>query len=144
MAAKAGDRVSEVISEITEEATLGRRIALARRLGLSALVEAHTEPEIAKALRAGADLLGVNNRDLRTFAVDFSAAARLRALVPPGVLFVAESGVASPADAAVLRQAGADAALVGEYLMRAPDKTAALAALRAAAAPAAPAAGGAP
>ena len=99
-------------------------------LGLSALVEAHDEPELGTALRAGARLVGVNNRSLRDFSVDTGNSRRLRRLVPPEVLFVLESGVSSPADVQALRAIGADAVLVGEALMRAPDKTARLAELR--------------
>ena len=85
------------------------------------------------AVDAGAKIIGVNNRNLKDFSVDLGNAGRLRKLVPPGVLFVAESGVSGPEDAARLAAAGADAVLVGEYLMRAEDPQAALAGLRAAA-----------
>ncbi|MDR3314818.1 MAG: indole-3-glycerol phosphate synthase TrpC [Oscillospiraceae bacterium] len=104
--------------------------ALADSLGLSALVETHSEAEVETALAAGARVVGVNNRDLRSFQVDLATGERLGALLPPGVLFVAESGVATPADAARLRRAGADALLIGEALMRAPDKRAFLEAMR--------------
>ena len=105
-------------------------LALCDELGLSALVEAHDAAEIKTALRAGARVIGVNNRNLQDFTVDTSNAARLRRLVPRDVLFVAESGVATAADAAAARAIGADAVLVGEALMRAPDKRAKLAELR--------------
>ena len=82
------------------------------------------------AVRAGARLIGVNNRNLKDFTVDLGNAARLREGAPAGTVFVAESGVFSPADAAALRKTGVDAVLVGEYLMRAADQKQALDALR--------------
>ena len=85
------------------------------------------------AVRAGARLIGVNNRNLKDFTVDLGNAARLREGAPDGTVFVAESGVSAPEDAAALRKTGADAVLVGEYLMRAADKKQALDALREAA-----------
>ena len=75
-------------------------------------------------------MIGVNHRDLRDFTVDTGHSARLRALVPPGVLYVAESGIRTPGEVDALRHLQVDAVLVGEALMRAPDKKAALAALR--------------
>jgi len=105
-------------------------IALADRLGLSCLVEAHNENEIASALAAGARIVGVNNRNLKDFTVDTGNAQRLRSLVPPEVLFVAESGIRTAEDVRAMREAGADACLIGETLMRADDKAAILAELR--------------
>ena len=93
-------------------------------------MEAHDEGEIRTALGAGARVIGVNNRNLKDFTVDTDNSRRLRELVPPDVLFVSESGVRSAADAAALREIGADAVLIGEALMRAPDKKAMLAELR--------------
>lgn len=110
--------------------TLHRYLAICDTLGLSALVEAHDEQEIASAVAAGARVIGVNNRNLKNFTVDVTNSLALRQKAPPGVLFVAESGITSPADVSALRTAGVDAVLVGEALMRAPDKAAALAALR--------------
>ncbi|WOC32403.1 MULTISPECIES: indole-3-glycerol phosphate synthase TrpC [Caproicibacterium] len=106
---------------------------LAASLGLSALVEAHTEEEIRRALASGAEIMGVNNRNLQDFTVDMHAAERLRRLVPSGVLFVSESGVQGTKEVAAARRMGADAVLVGEALMRAPNRCAALRALREAA-----------
>ena len=111
--------------------TLRRYLAVCDALGLSALVETHDEAELRSAAAAGARVIGVNNRNLKDFSVDLNNAARLRAGVPAGAVFVAESGVSCPADAAALRQAGADALLVGEYLMRSLDKEEALRGLRA-------------
>lgn len=87
-------------------------------LGMSALVEAHDEKEIETAVRAGARVIGVNNRNLRDFSVDTSNAARLRALVPPGILFVSESGVKTRSDIEKIEKSGANAVLLGETLMK--------------------------
>ena len=106
---------------------------LAESLGLSVLVEAHDEREIARAVGSGAKIVGVNNRNLKDFSVDFDNVRRLRAHIPEDVLYVAESGVASADDVAAIAQMGADAALIGEALMRADDKQATLAGFRAAA-----------
>ena len=105
-------------------------IGLCDRLGLSALVEAHDEAEVQKAITAGARILGVNNRNLKDFSVDTGNSRRLRALIPRDILFVSESGVRNAGDIVVLREMGADAVLIGEALMRAPDRKAALMQLR--------------
>ena len=104
-----------------DPARLRALLARTRELGMEALVEAHSEAEVAAALEAGAAVLGVNHRDLATFQVDIGLSERLRPLVPADVVYVAESGIHSPADARRMREAGADAILVGEALMRAPD-----------------------
>ena len=104
--------------------------ARAGALGLDALVEVHDEVELEAALAAGADLVGVNNRDLRSFEVDLATTERIAALVPEGVVLVAESGIHTPGDVARLEAAGADAFLVGEALMREADLGAALRKLR--------------
>jgi indole-3-glycerol phosphate synthase len=106
---------------------------LAQTLGMDALVETHDERELRRALASGARVIGVNNRDLKTFEADLAVAERLRPLVPSDVLFVAESGIHTSADVARMVAAGADAVLVGESLMRSPDRRAALAELRRAA-----------
>lgn len=123
--AMGADAVLLIVS-LMDSDTLRRRLDLCRELGLDALVETHDAAEIDLALRAGAAVVGVNNRNLRDFTVDFSNSARLRALVPPDVAFVAESGVTGPDSLDALRTIGADAALVGESLMRAPDRPATL------------------
>lgn len=87
-------------------------------LGMSALVEAHDEKEIETAVRAGARVIGVNNRNLRDFSVDTANAARLRALVPPGIFFVSESGVKTRRDIEKIEKSGANAVLIGEALMK--------------------------
>ena len=122
-----------LIVSLLDGETLKGYLDLCRSLGLAALVETHDGQEADAALNAGAEIIGVNNRNLKDFSVDFSNAARLRDRIPPGVLYVAESGLTGPEDAAALKRLGADAALVGEALMRAPDKGAMLASLRRAA-----------
>ena len=103
---------------------------IARALGLSALVEAHDEKEVERALRIEHGIIGVNNRDLKTFTVDCSNSVRLRKMVPDDRLFVSESGIRTAEDIATLRQNETDAVLIGETLMRSPDKAAALRELR--------------
>lgn len=105
-------------------------IYLCDELGLSALVEAHDEFEVKVALKAGARIIGVNNRNLKDFSVDTENSKRLRRLIPKDVLFVSESGVRNAEDVAKLRELGADAVLIGETLMRATDKKVKLAELR--------------
>ena len=119
-----------LICSLLKEGEIRDSIALCDTLGLSALVEAHDEDEVQMALNAGARVIGVNNRNLKTFSVDTENSKRLRALIPPEVLFVSESGVRSAQDVAELRTVGADAVLIGETLMRAADKHAKLAELR--------------
>ena len=96
--------------------------AICDQLGLSALVEAHDEAETASALAAGARMVGVNNRNLKDFTVDIHNSTRLRELVPRNVLFVAESGIKTAEDIAELVSAGVNGVLIGETLMRSPDK----------------------
>lgn len=95
-------------------------------LGLSALVEAHDETEIASAIDSGARIIGVNNRNLKNFSVDINNSGRLRSIVPKDILFVAESGIQCRKDVEALERAHVDAVLIGETLMRAADKKAAL------------------
>lgn len=119
-----------LICSILSKEQLSEYLGIAHSLGLSALVEAHDEDEVRTALSAGAGIIGVNNRDLRTFTVDINNSARLRKLVPPEVLFVSESGIKAAADIEALRSNGTNAVLIGETLMRSPDKKAALDELR--------------
>ncbi|MBR6100894.1 MAG: indole-3-glycerol phosphate synthase TrpC [Ruminococcus sp.] len=119
-----------LICSILSDAQLKEYLAVCETLGLSALVEAHDEDEVKRAVGAGARLVGVNNRNLTDFSVDTGNSRRLRELVPEGVLFVSESGVRGREDTAPLEQAGVDAVLVGEALMRAPDIAAKLRELR--------------
>ena len=108
-----GDQISEYIGICDE-------------LGISALVEAHDEKEIEMALSAGARIVGVNNRNLKDFSVDTANSQKLRNMVPEDYIFVSESGIRTPEDIETLRGAGVDAVLIGETLMRAEDKRAAL------------------
>lgn len=125
-----GAKAVLLICSILPEAQIRDCISLCDELGLSALVEAHDESEIETALRAGARIVGVNNRNLKDFSVDTGNSRRLRELVPESVLFVSESGVSSREDVARLEDAGVDAVLIGEALMRAPDTAAKLRELR--------------
>lgn len=99
---------------------------LAETLGMDALVEAHDENEVARALKTGAKIVGVNNRDLKTFKVDMNNSIRLRNLAPDNVIFVSESGIKNAGDIAILERNRVGAVLIGETLMRSPDKKAAL------------------
>ena len=119
-----------LICSILREDQIKEYIRLCDALGLSALVETHDEGEVQAALRGGARIIGVNNRNLKDFSVDTDNSRRLRELIPRDVLFVSESGVNSADDVAKLREIGADAVLIGETLMRASDKTAKLDELR--------------
>lgn len=119
-----------LICSILSQRQLSEYLSLCDELGLSALVEAHDEAEVELAQRAGARIIGVNNRNLKDFSVDAKNSLCLRQRIPEGVLFVSESGVQSVEDVRRLREAGADAVLVGEALMRASDKKKKLAKLR--------------
>lgn len=119
-----------LICSILSKEQLSEYLGIAHSLGLSALVEAHDDGEVRTALSVGAGIIGVNNRDLRTFTVDINNSARLRKLVPPKILFVSESGIKTAADIEALRSNGTNAVLIGETLMRSPDKKAALDELR--------------
>lgn len=119
-----------LICAILEPDQLRECIKICDTLGLSALVEAHDAAEVQTAVNAGARIIGVNNRNLKDFSVDTDNSRKIRDLVPPGILFVSESGVKTAADVQALREVGADAVLIGEALMRAPDKKAKLDELR--------------
>ena len=119
-----------LICSILDDVQLKNFSATCDELGLSALVEAHDEHEISRALNCGARIIGVNNRNLKDFTVDTDNAKKLRSLVPPDVLFVSESGVQTSDDVQKIRALGADAVLIGEVLMRAIDKKSKLAELR--------------
>ena len=118
-----------LIVRILEQPLLAELHALARELGMDALVEAHTAEELERALDAGAILVGVNNRDLDTFVTDLDLCVRLASRVPPDVTYVGESGIRTADDVDRLGGAGIDAILVGESLMRQPDLQAAASAL---------------
>ena len=121
-----------LICAILNTAEIEKFLSICNDLKICALVETHDEKEIKSALSAGAEIIGVNNRNLKNFTVDFETAARLREVIPPEKIFVAESGVKTPADISTLKKIGADAVLIGETLMRAENKKAALEKLRAA------------
>ena len=123
------DAVLLIVAALSDD-ELHRFADLARRVNLQPLVEVHDEPELARALAAGADLVGVNQRDLVSFEVDHARAERMAAAIPDGVLKVAESGVRNADDAARLRDVGYDAVLVGESLVTSGDPAAAVAALK--------------
>ena len=118
-----------LIVRLLEDGALRDLHALARELGMAALVEVHDAGELERALALGAPLIGVNSRDLATMRTDLSVALRLAAAVPAGCTLVAESGIHTPADVDALGAAGYDAILVGESLMRSPAVAAAAAAL---------------
>lgn len=120
-----------LICAILNDDELNRYHALATSLGLSALVEVHDEEEARRALRIGAKIIGVNNRNLKDFTVDISNSIRIRPMIPQYVIFVSESGMKTAADIQALRENGTDAVLIGETLMRSADKKEALAKLRA-------------
>ena len=105
-------------------------LAICRSLGINAIVEAHDAAEVSSAVNAGADIIGVNNRNLKDFTVDIHNGLRLRSLVPEDVLFIAESGIKTREDIRQLEEGHVDAVLIGETLMRQPDKKKALAVLR--------------
>ena len=111
-----------LICSLLDTDLLRRYISICDELGISALVEAHEENEIDSAIKAGARIIGVNNRDLRDFTVDLGRSERLRKLVPEEILFVAESGIRDSADVNRLRNAKVDAVLIGETLMKAANK----------------------
>lgn len=118
-----------LIAAALDDAELAGCASLAAEVGLDALVEVHDEAELDRALAVGATLVGVNQRDLVTFAVDTDRAVRVAERIPAGVVAVAESGIGGPTDAERLAAAGYDAVLVGESLVRSADPAAAVAAL---------------
>lgn len=119
-----------LICSLLTEKELAEYLEICDSLGMSALVEVHNAAEISMAIRAGARIIGVNNRNLSDFSVDMANSSRLRELVPPEILFVAESGIKTAADVQTMREIGADAVLIGELLMRAENRSAMLAELR--------------
>jgi len=119
-----------LICSLLDTATLKGFVETCDELGLSALVEAHTKEEVASAVDAGARVVGVNNRNLRTFQVDITNCMNLRELVPEDVIYVAESGIQAREDIVLLEKAGVDAVLIGEALMKSEDKKAMLSYLR--------------
>lgn len=119
-----------LICTLLDDERLREYIAIADSLGLSALIEAHDETEVKRAIAAGARVVGVNNRNLKTFDVDINNSLRLRKFAPKDVIFVSESGIKTTKDIEDLRQNDVDAVLIGETFMRSPDKKAQLDKLR--------------
>ena len=115
-----------LICSILSKDQLKEYLDIAHGLGLSAIVETHDDKEMEQAIEAKAGIVGVNNRNLKDFSVDVNNSMRLREMAPEGMIFVAESGIKVREDVAVLEEAGVDAVLVGETLMRAKDKRAML------------------
>lgn len=119
-----------LICSVLDDGELRAYHRLTEELHMSALVEAHDADEIERAKQAGARIIGVNNRDLKDFSVDIGHSARLRQLAGEDTVFVSESGIRTPEDMRTLCENGTDVVLIGEMLMRAPDRQAALRALK--------------
>ena len=122
----AGASAVLLIVAMLEPGELKELLALSQQLKLEALVEVHDETELAEALEVGASIIGVNNRDLKTFDVTLQTSIRLAKLIPDDRLFVVESGIHTKQDIDVLLDAGADAFLIGEHLLTSPDPAAAM------------------
>jgi indole-3-glycerol phosphate synthase len=120
-AASAGASAILLIVAILDDDLLARLSKTARGLGLASLVEVHTDREMERAIAAGAEIIGINNRDLTSFDVDLNTSLRLRQAAPPGIALVSESGIRTWVDISMLRSAGFDAFLVGEHLMASRD-----------------------
>ncbi len=118
--ANGADAALLIVAALSPE-LLREMLAAAQGIWLQCLVEAHNEREVETALNCGAEIIGINNRDLKTFEVDTTLSARLRPLIPQGRMVVAESGISSKEDVELLKRAGVNGILVGEALMTAPD-----------------------
>jgi indole-3-glycerol phosphate synthase len=127
--ARGADAILLIVAALGDD-MLAELLAVTRSWGMEALVEVHDEEELARAIAVGAAVIGINNRDLKTFQVDLAVTERLAPLAPEGVVVVAESGVFGSAEVQRLAAAGADAILVGEGLITASDRAAAVRALR--------------
>ena len=114
------DAILLIVSALNDE-TLGDLLDLAHALGMNAVVEVHDEAELRRALGAGSRIVGINNRDLKTFKVDLGVSVRLSRMMPDGVIVVAESGIGSSADIKMLMEQGVNVFLIGETFMKAPD-----------------------
>ncbi len=125
-----GAKAILLICAILNQSQIKHYIDICHELGISALVEAHDEAEIKMAIKAGARIIGVNNRNLKDFSVDTANSKRLRQMIPEDIIFVSESGISSNEDIKELRDAKVDAVLIGETLMKADDKKAKLKELR--------------
>lgn len=111
-----------LICTLLDVDTLSKYISIAHSLGLSTLAEAHNEEEVSSALKAGARIIGVNNRNLKTFEVDIANSVKLRPLIPENIIFVSESGIKSAQDVTLLKSIKTNAVLIGETLMTSDDK----------------------
>jgi indole-3-glycerol phosphate synthase len=120
-ARSAGADAILLIAEILDDIMLGRLLERAKQLGMAALVEFHNTANLSHVLASGADLIGINNRDLTDFGTDLEHTLRLRDQIPPEIVLVSESGIRTRRDVERLEAAGISAILVGESLMRAPD-----------------------
>jgi indole-3-glycerol phosphate synthase len=119
-----------LICALLDTRTLKEFLEICNKLGLSALAEAHTKDEVFSAIEAGARVIGVNNRNLKTFEVDINNCINLRKYIPKDVIYVAESGIKTREDILRLEEAGVDAVLIGETLMKSNDKKAMLSYLK--------------
>ena len=119
-----------LICAILDDHQLSSYHQLSRELGLSVLTEVHTEEEIERALKSGASVIGINNRNLKNFHVDLTVSSNLRKQIPSGVLLISESGIRTPQDIQSLHSQGINGFLIGETLMRSPDRKKTLTALR--------------
>lgn len=117
-----GAKAVLLICSLLDTDTIKKYISICDKLGLSALVEAHDSEEVKSALRAGARVIGVNNRNLKTFEVDINNSINLRKKVPKDVIFIAESGIKTAEDISKLRDNDVNAVLIGETFMRSPNK----------------------
>ncbi len=119
-----------LICSILDDKKLSDFLSTARTIGLCALVEAHDEKEIKMALNSGAEIIGVNNRNLKTFEIDFNNSLRLKKSVPKDIIFVSESGIKTREDIKKLESAGVNAVLIGETFMKSNDKVSVIQNLR--------------
>ncbi len=119
-----------LICAILDETTLNKFLNIAKSLKLSCLVETHNEEEIKKALNSGANIIGINNRDLKTFTVDVNTSLKLRKLIPNDKILISESGIKTAQDIKMLKNEGFNGALIGESMMLSKDKKSFLAKLR--------------
>jgi len=119
-----------LICAILDETTLNKFLNLAKSLKLSCLVETHNEDEIKKALNSGAEIIGINNRDLKTFKVDINTSLKLRSFIPENKILISESGIKTSQDIKMLKNAGFNGVLIGESMMLSKDKKQFLSQLR--------------
>ena len=119
-----------LICSILDESKLRNFLEVSRSIGLSALVEAHDENEVKMAIESGAEIIGVNNRNLKTFEIDFNNSLNLRKLVPDDIIFVSESGIKTREDIIKLENANVNAVLIGETFMRGKNKSEIISKLR--------------